>query len=409
MKNPVALDYSQKLQDLLGVVLGAIDAPYLILRDQEKLPKQSGFDIDLLIDEKDRSSIISLCHEYAQKHDVIAVDNTKRIALFDLNYDNSTRNWAIIDLQSKYEYSSKSLNIYEMTSMEEQERKTLIKDVQDARKGRASKDVAQRLGITPYVKKEPQALSKMQRIKRVVLLQGFFIHKHVMPFIVISGPDGVGKTTLMSNILKLFDNLPFKTDNFHHTGLGKVQQKKIDAAQGQLKEEDMSLGRRLRRKYTPQFIKTVYGALSGEIKYAMRINKKVVENFYSATLTFSDRYIYDRAVKMRMIKGKLVISKITTKVNAYLMRRPTVMIVPTDSPDAIYKRKQELSLEEIKHYYEGLDNFINKCSIHAVHKIAVAGKTPEELAEEATYEILKSLPRDLIFRAIGMYERELKR
>lgn len=404
MKNPVALDYSQKLQDLLGVVFGAIDAPYLILRDQEKLPKQSGFDIDLLIDEKDRASIISLCHEYAQNQGVMAVDNTKRIVLFDLSYDNSKRNWAIIDLQSEYKYGAKSMDIHEMLSMEEGERKKLIKDVQDARKGRASKEVQERLGITPYVKKAPITRTKAQNIKRSILLYGFFIHKHVMPFIVISGPDGVGKTTLMSNILKLFDNLPFKTDNFHHTGLGKSQQKTVE-----VKEENMSLARKLRRRYTPKFIKVIYGAVTAEIRYAMRINKKVVENFYSATLTFSDRYIYDRAVKMRMIEGKVLVTKITTRINAYLMRRPTVMIVPTDSPDAIYKRKQELNPDEIKHYYNELDNFINKCSIPCVHKVAVAGKTPEELAEEATREILRSLPKDLIFRAIGMYERELKR
>ncbi len=393
---------------MLSDVFDGIDAPYLILRDGDKLPKQSGFDIDLLIDEKDRASIIALCHEYAQKHGIIALDNANRVVLFHLSYnDDDKRNWAIIDLQSEYSYGSKSLNIHEMLAMEEAKRNSLIKDVQDARKGRASKEVQEKLGIIPYAKKEPVKLSKAQKIKREILLRGFFIHKHVMPFIVISGPDGVGKTTLLTNILKLFDNLPFKTDNFHHTGLGKAQQKKTDAAE--IKEEDMSLARRLRRRYTPQFIKTIYGAIAGEIKYAMRINKKVVENFYSATLTFSDRYIYDRAVKMRMIKGKLVVSKITTRINAYLMRRPTVMIVPSDDPDAIFKRKQELQIDEIKHYYDELDNFIKKCSIPCVHKVDVAGKTPEELAEEATRKILKSLPRDLIFRAIGMYERELKR
>lgn len=387
---------------MLSAFFDALDVPYLILRDREALPKRSGFDIDLLIDEKNRKDIIMLCLKIAAKHGIFALHNDKCVALFYLSYDNSYRNWAILDLQSAYKFGTQNMNVHDMLDMPEGERVTLIKNVQAARKGTASKDIQEMLGITPYAKPRPQTLSYLQKIKRMVLMRAFFIHMHTPSFIVISGPDGVGKTTLLTNILRLFETLPFNTAHFHHTGLGKAKTKLVD------KEGDMSLGRRLRRRYTPKAIKVIYGSMSGELRYAMRINKEVMTNFYRGTLTFSDRYIYDRTVKMHMLPDKLWITKIATRINAYLMRNPTVMIIPTDSAEAIFKRKQELQPDEIIRYYDDLEGMVKRCSVSCVHEIGVAGKSPEELAVEATQDILQSLS-PLIFRSIGMYERGLKR
>ncbi|PCJ99936.1 MAG: hypothetical protein COA45_03745 [Zetaproteobacteria bacterium] len=388
---------------MLSAFFDGLEVPHLILRDKAALPKRSGFDIDLLIDEGNRKDIIALCLKIAAEHGVLALHNDKRVALFYLSYEGSYRNWAILDLQSAYKFGAQNMNVHDMLDMPEGQRETLIKNVQAARKGTASKDIQQQLGITPYAKPQTQTLSYLQKIKRMILMRAFFIHMHTPSFIVISGPDGVGKTTLLRNILRLFETLPFNTANFHHTGLGKAKTKPVES-----KEENMSLGRRLRRRYTPKAIKVIYGSISGELRYAMRINKEVMTNFYRGTLTFSDRYIYDRTVKMHMLPDKLWITKIATRINAYLMRNPTVMIVPTDSAKAIFKRKQELQPDEIIRYYDDLTGVMKRCSVPCMHEIGVAGKSPEELAVEATQYILHSLS-PLIFRSIGMYERDLKR
>ena len=156
------------------------------------------------------------------------------------------------------------------------------------------------------------------------------------------------------------------------------------------------------------WIKKIYGALSGEIQYAIKINKEVIKGFYSGTLVFSDRYIYDRAIKMRMHPDKMMISKVATRLNAYLMRNPAVMVIPTDDPMEIYKRKQELTPEEIERYYDEMDSLTKHCKSSSIHKIVVSGKTPEDLAKEATARIIKSLS-PMIFHLVGTYEKELKR
>ncbi|MGH1456348.1 MAG: hypothetical protein ACRBDI_06175 [Alphaproteobacteria bacterium] len=388
---------------MLRRLFNTLDVPHLILRDQNLLPHRSGFDIDVLTDKHSFPAIFKACASCAAEFNIVMMHNEKRMVFFYLDYTQTTRNWAILDLQSSYDYGEQSLNLHDILAIEESARNVLIQNVQAARKGTASKDIQKELGVTPYAKKQETAPAFLQKVKRGFLMRAFFVHLHVMPFIVISGPDGVGKTTLLHNIMRLFASLPFKTFDFHHTGLTKEKVFTVE-----MKEENMTLLRRLRRRYTPIFVKKLYGAISGEIKYALRINKEILSGFYSGTLVFSDRYIYDRAIKMRMTPDKMQISKITTRINAHLMRKPTVMIIPTDTSEAIYKRKQELQPAEIKRYYDELDHLTQWGDEPHVHKVEVEGKTPESLAIEATAKIIKSLS-PLIFHAIGMYEKDLKR
>lgn len=402
MFNPVALDYADCLQDVLRGVFSRADIPHLVLRDGETLPRASGFDIDVLLSEESVSAFVEHCRACAVEAGILVFVKGKRIALFAPSYDRTHRNWVVMDLQTVYSYGTARMDLKDMLAMPEAERKTLIRDVQDARKGRASKEVQERLEITPYAKKTETSPTFLQKCKRVFLERAFFVHYHSVPFIVISGPDGVGKTTLLNNILRLFETLPFQTNSFHHTGLTKDK----NASPKIVREEEMSLGRRLRRRFTPASVKKIYGAVSGEVKYAITINKEILKGFYTGMLVFSDRYIYDRAIKMRMIPGKMSISKITTRINARLMRKPMAMIVPTDEPQAIFKRKQELTPDEIALYYTEMDKML--CGAPCVHKIGVAGKSPEELALEATQKILRSL-EPMIFNLIGMYEKNLKR
>lgn len=388
---------------MLRTIFSELGSSYIVLRNKDMLPQRSGFDIDLLIDSDNLEQITQLCLTISKRHGVITVCKTNRIVFFDLNYSKDKRNWAIFDLQTEYTFGDRCMYLADLLFLPEAQRDVLIKNVQDARKGRASHEIQEMLGIKPYAVPASPSLSFLQRTKRKILARAFFIHMHVMPLIVISGPDGVGKTTLLRNILLLLDMLPLNTKSFHHTGLSKENALRVEC-----NEQNMSLVRRLRRRFIPSFIKKIYGAIAGEIQYAQRINQEIVKNFYSGTLTFSDRYIYDRTIKMRMLSGKMPISKLVTHLNAYLMRRPTILIIPTDEPDAIFKRKQELQPNEIVAYYDELRAITQNCSVSCVHYVYVAGKTPEALAIEATEKILCSLS-PAIFNFIGVYEKKLKR
>jgi thymidylate kinase len=326
--------YSVTLQAVLKDVMSGIAAPHVILRDHD-LPQRSGFDIDILIDEQDLKQIIQVCLGCAETHNVFALTHQNRVAFLDISHGGTGRKWAMLDLQSIYKYANQSCDVHALLAMADAARKTLFTEVQAARKG--NKDLQDKYGIQPYVEKLESSLSTVERLKRSMLERCFFIHKNRPLFVVISGPDGVGKTTLLTNMLKVFDGLPFLIKHFHHTGLakGEAAQKPVTSDESQ-----MSLARRLRRRFTPHVIKTLYGAVTGELNYAMRLNKEVVQNFYQGRFIFSDRYIYDRTVKMQMSPDKLRISKFLTWINAKLMRPPTIMIVPQDTPDAIYKRNK---------------------------------------------------------------------
>ena len=268
------------------------------------------------------------------------------------------------------------------------------------------KELSAQLGVKPYAAPKEGPLGLISKLKRLLIARAFFVHLHTLPFIVICGPDGVGKTTLLQNILKIFACLPLNTAHFHHTDLAKAKETK--AANDLVKEEDISFWRKLRRRYTPAIIKKIYGTFSGELKYALRINAEIYRNFYAGKLSLSDRYIYDRAVKMQMLPGKIKSAKIATSLNAYLMRRPYHVIVPTDTPAAIHARKQELTPDEITRYYADLKLAFKRCGLKQTDYIEVGGKTPEDLALEAAEIILERLS-PLIFRYIGSFEKALKR
>lgn len=399
------LEYAQSLQNFFCDALLLFKTyPSIILRDSNLLPEKSGFDVDVLIDSKNFQNILFDMERSAAKHNLILIKNNLRIALFYPSFEQGFRNWAILDFQTSYKFGNQILSFDSMFKMPKKKRDKLIKNVQDARKGRGAKNFAREFNIQPYSSGQMHPPNFMQRLKRKLLNNLYFFHFHTMPFIVISGPDGVGKSTLINNILLLFSSLPFQIESFHHTELTK---RKIEVAQ-EIKH-NLTMFRKFLRRFTPSRLKIIYGTITGETRYATVINKKFVEAFYNPALVISDRYIYDRTIKMKMLPKKSMVSKFIVQINSKLMRRPSIVIIPRDSEKNIFSRKQELNPSEITYYYSELDKILHDCKAPIVHNIDMKNREPKKLALATAKIILASLNSDFLFKLIGTYEKDLKK
>lgn len=117
----------------------------------------------------------------------------------------------------------------------------------------------------------------------------------------ILGPEGVGKSTLCSNIQNILKNSPINFDTFHHTGAWKNKDK-INKVQ-----KKIDFKKKVSR-IIPRFLKIQIDAFRGEIKYFLNLVKILHKNHNENLITIVDRYSYDRYVRWVNLK-KTIFSK----------------------------------------------------------------------------------------------------
>ena len=105
--------------------------------------------------------------------------------------------------------------------------------------------------IQPYNKNNKNIKKSFVRIMLEYL---FFIHKSKPCFIVISGPDGVSKSTLIENLRKLLSFFPINIEYFHHTSYTKKVIKE-NADNFLIKKEKYILWKIFKKYFTRIFIK----------------------------------------------------------------------------------------------------------------------------------------------------------
>ena len=432
-------------------------ARYVVLRDAELLPSQSGFDVDLICQPSDFSNLLKIIREIEVVLPVVVLSSNekKRIVIFYCSADETYRNSAILDFQFEIKIGNNAASSAEICEKAElldngvmqpskawqhflrvvqsvkknetlspsQEKlhsilktkqgaslfKRFIKDISALSAEPSSpkwlSDFALQTDIKPYAIPKAIRESSFESIKQRILGKLFFIHRKRIAFIVISGPDGVGKTTLLNNINAIFRGFPILIDSFHHTTLVKSSTD-MSKTPHHLKIENLSFLRTMRRKFTPPIVKSIYSAIVSELSYATKINTRVNDNFQQGKLTFSDRYIYDRTIKMGMAKGKSKLSKHLTKLSTSLMRRPEITIIPIDKPSNILRRKKELTLIQIEQYYQQLNLFFPEKQNNCL-RIIIKDSSPEQLAISVSNQIL-SLLGEQVFKYIGKYESHMK-
>lgn len=230
-----------------------------------------------------------------------------------------------------------------------------------------------------------------QKINRII----FNYKKYAKTFAVIA-PDGTGKTTFLDALL---DELNFYYVNdvndrrFHvyHfrpeilPNLGQVGEKA-----GVMKQDTDFTNPHRSKPANPlsSLIRISYYTLD----YIIGWQKCVRNDVHYDRYTIFDRYSYDFIVDPG--RTKLNLPESVRKFFVKLTPQPKIVFCLDASPDVIYKRKQELPLEEITRQISEYRKLANMDTLR--FKVINAEQTPGEMAREAAAIV------------IGRYTEKLK-
>lgn len=203
--------------------------------------------------------------------------------------------------------------------------------------------------------------------------------------IAVEAPDGTGKTTfinkLTQEIAHTFVSDISKSHIYHHRpnilpNLGAVGEKT-----GVMKQDkDFTIPHRAKPVgFLSSFIRMTYYWLDYVIGMPFILRKDAQFD----NITIFDRYIYDFLVDPERTRIKLPywVRRIFTR----MVKQPKIVFVLQAPADVIYKRKQELTIDEINHQLEGFQKL--SCLGQRVHFLD-ATKKPEEIAKDAIKVIL---------------------
>ena len=209
-------------------------------------------------------------------------------------------------------------------------------------------------------------------------------------------PDGTGKTTFLEALLKElnFYYVNDENDNRFHVyhfrpsilpNLGAVGEKT-----GVMKQDTDFTNPHRSKPANPfsSLIRISYYTLDYIIGWQKCVRNDVHYDRYSVF----DRYSYDFIVDP--MRTKLNLPESVRKFFVKLTPQPKIVFCLDASPDVIYKRKQELSLEEITRQISEYRKLANTDTER--FKVINAEQTPEEMAREAAAIV------------IGRYTEKLK-
>ena len=224
--------------------------------------------------------------------------------------------------------------------------------------------------------------------------------KIVSPVIVISGPDGVGKTTIINELSNRLLSYPINFKTAHHMDWKKNI--KIKRAKLSSKHRGNFSLKGFIKLFIPRPINYILNLLRGEYDYIKSLRKIFYNAYYQSELCIMDRYIIDRYAKKIAIGHNDISTKIT-KIVMKFISRPILSISLIDEPKEIIKRKQELNKKEISIYQDILING------NSGKTVKVNGRLPNEIAVEINQIIFNLIPNKRLFSLIGSFEKRLKK
>ena len=213
------------------------------------------------------------------------------------------------------------------------------------------------------------------KIYRVILCP-----KKFWRFIAVEAPDGTGKTTFISSLVTELRKYYVSDEGrfcIHHfrplilPNLGAVGEK------AGVMKQDTDFTKPHRAKPAGKlssFVRMSYYWLDYIFGIPYLLRKEVKAEKY----TIFDRYIFDFVVDPKRSRISLPYS--IRKLFAQMVIHPQIVFVLNTEPEVIYKRKQELELDEIKRQ---LDEFKKLDSICSNVVTIDAGKSVDEMVEQA--------------------------
>lgn len=222
---------------------------------------------------------------------------------------------------------------------------------------------------------------------------GLFYRKYKKVFAVLA-PDGTGKTTFLDALLREIDlhyvNNPEdqRCNVFHFRptvlpNLGEVGEKT-----GVMKQDTDFTNPHRRKPANPfsSLLRISYYTLDYIIGWQKIVRKDVRFDRF----TVFDRYSYDFIVDP--LRTRLNLPKPIRKFFVFLTPKPKTVFVLHASPEVVYRRKQELTLEEIERQSKAYEE-LSKTSRRFVR--IDAEETPEQMANAAMQVILKRFAKKL--------------
>ena len=205
------------------------------------------------------------------------------------------------------------------------------------------------------------------------------MRRRAPPFFVVSGAHGVGKTTVLEACGALFEGRGVAVRRFHHIVDGVPNK----AAHGRSGGRPRAWWGRL----VPGPVKMAITATLDELRYARGINRILAQAAAESRIALSDRYAYDRLVDLRL-RCRPLVQRAAVRVVCALLRHPTLTIMLTDDPAAVYDRKQELTRDQIERYQNDLADLCQRLGAPFV-VVSVDGRDPNAVAEQIVAEILE--------------------
>lgn len=222
-------------------------------------------------------------------------------------------------------------------------------------------------------------------------------------FFTVLGPEGVGKTTLCNNLIRIFRNYPIAFRQFHHTSewkggnpedaamtaSAKIQAETFGEAHQEEAHQGSSSGLRSAvRRVLPRWLYRNISAFRAELIYMQRVATYLANCHFNSELVIADRYCYDRLVRWRNL-GKPRGQRIGAYLVSRLMRRPFHAFVLRDTPARIAARKQAMPEWEIARHQEMLAAVCRRYTV-PFEEIWVSDLDADAVAQLVAQRILES-------------------
>lgn len=238
-----------------------------------------------------------------------------------------------------------------------------------------------------FIKKPFYTISNILRFLSGKTYRVLICPKKFQRFICVLGPDGAGKTTFINSLVKSLSYYYVSETNrfkiYHHRpsilpNLGAAGE------QAGVMKEDKDFTNPHRAKpsgFISSFIRMTYYWLDYFFGTPLIIRKDAQYGNY----TIFDRYIYDFIVDPH--RSRINLPYWMRKLFSKLVIQPQIVFVLSTDKETIFKRKQELTLNEIERQ---LGEFSKLSRSHKRFIVIDASKSPEEMVEDALKVIINN-------------------
>ena len=429
----------------------------VFIRDYETLPERAPFDIDLMMPEVYWDSLARRWDDMATQHGLVSITKKLRNALLILLFDprkvEGRRTWAYhevrkaLPLTHKAELTANDLEIDYSGNMPvpsdpwrflllfhqglrkdklrracPELRRLLEEDPENADLcttylGASPEEIRsvlsepdqgskwrEKFGIAEPGEKIDYPLSARTILKRRLMRTFYVAHVGRPLLYTLHGPDGVGKSTVCAEVTEILSAYPIPFAMFHHiTGWKKPVRALDNPASGEPRNvgkngDRVSLWRRLLRvtyRNLPETFRKVWVLSSGYHHYSKNLNRCIQEHFVSGNIMLCDRYIYDIWTKKRLEMRSGHPLNLLHFLHCGAIRRPELAFVLTDEPEAIYRRKKELSPENIGRYQGYIDDALERLGVRT-RTVPIASRPAAEIATEVVQSLLRDVGEELI-------------